>query len=119
MEERRKFARFKAPFRFKYSCAKDSGEFFPGEAKDISMEGIKIVIDGALQIPSDAPISFHILFPEKTLEITGELVWIRDCNGKNEAGIRFIDASDLYKEEINNYILKYHNEEVVKNWRQM
>ena len=114
MQEQRKFVRFNIPSSLETSfCNPDRVKGF---VKDISMKGVKIVVDGSPDILTEAVKLFHFLLPDKTLEISGEVVWQREYSNRKEFGVRFKDAPDSHKEEIYNYIFRHHQQELIQKW---
>ena len=114
----RKFVRFNAPLYLKVS-APDATEGFSAIAKDISMGGVKMVLDTSHQIACDDIFSVFLLLPDKTLPIAGKVMWVKDYGDRKEVGIFFINMPHAYKEDIYNYIFKYHRTEITKKWWQM
>jgi c-di-GMP-binding flagellar brake protein YcgR len=114
----RKFVRFNAPLYLKVT-APEATEGFSAIAKDISMGGIKMVIDASYDIAREDIFSVFLLLPDKTLPITGKVVWVKDYGDRKETGISFINIPPAYKDDIYNYIFKYHRSEITKKWWQM
>ncbi|MDD4295023.1 MAG: PilZ domain-containing protein [Candidatus Omnitrophica bacterium] len=115
MLEKRKFVRFKAPAYCK--CLKvGANADVSGMCKDMSMGGVKIIFDRGRDIKEDIVLEVFILLPDKTVKSVGKIVWVKEYDDKKEAGIKFINISDTYKEDIYGYIFKYYREEVTRHW---
>lgn len=114
MQEKRKFVRFNIPSSLEASfCNPDRVK---GLVKDISMKGVRIVVDGASDAATKAVKLFNFLLPNKTLEISGEVVWQREYSNRKEFGVRFKDPLDSHKEEFYNYIFRHHQQELTQKW---
>jgi len=119
MDEKRRFVRFQVSFPLKFVQDKLSSGV-KGVVKDISMKGLKVVLDRALQFLSEDLSNFHLtLANEKVLKLSGQVVWQKDYPDRREVGIRFAGIPDDHKEDIYNYIFKYHRQELTENWWQM
>ncbi len=119
MDEKRGFMRFQVSFPLKFLQEK-----LPlaakGVVKDISMNGLKVVLDRARQFLSEDLSDFYLtLSNDKVLELSGEVVWQKDYPNRREIGIRFAGIPDGHKEDIYNYIFKYHRQELTQKWWQM
>lgn len=114
----RKFVRFNAPLYLKVSAPSEA-EGFSAIAKDISMGGVKMVLDTSHWVAREDIFSLFLLLPDKTLPVTGKVVWVKDYGDRKEAGISFINIPPAYKEDIYNYIFKYHRTEMTQKWWQM
>ncbi|MDD5195711.1 MAG: PilZ domain-containing protein [Candidatus Omnitrophica bacterium] len=114
----RKFVRFNAPLYLKISFP-NKEESFSAIAKDISLGGAKLVLDLSHKVEREDVLSVFLLLPEKTLNIPGKVVWVKDYIDRKEAGLSFLNFPEIYKEDIYNYIFKYHREEITKKWWQM
>ncbi|MBP7088899.1 MAG: PilZ domain-containing protein [Candidatus Omnitrophica bacterium] len=119
MPEQRKIVRFKAPCHCLLTSQDDFHHQYRGIVKDISMKGLQISLDEPLEFYQDKKVDFNLVFPDKILALTGEVIWRRIQADKSEAGIRFICLPDAYKEEIYNYISKYHHKELARHWWQV
>jgi c-di-GMP-binding flagellar brake protein YcgR len=117
MEDKRKFARFKAGLLLKFSSDESAYEF-SGVVQDISMGGLSVTLDGAVIPLVNCRVNFYLLLPSQTFKISGEIAWVRSYDGKKDVGIRFVHIPDSYKEEIYNYISKYHRQELTQKWWQ-
>ena len=119
MDEKRKFIRFRVSFPFKFA----QDEYFPKAkvtVKDINMKGLKVVLDKAFCSLIEKLTKFHLVLPgDNVLEASGEVIWERDYLDRREAGIRFVHIPDGCKENIYNYISKYHRQELTQEWWQM
>jgi len=112
MDEKRKFVRFKATCRLSLSGT-DSSPEISGVVKDIGMGGARISLDKPFAFSPHTVVSLTIVLPQITLKVSGEVVSQRD---NEEASIRFVRMPDSYKEEIYNYISKYHRKELMDKW---
>jgi c-di-GMP-binding flagellar brake protein YcgR len=115
MENRRKFVRFNASLLLKFGSEESAYEF-QGVVQDISMGGLSVVVDKNLVALVNCRVSFYLLLPSQTFKISGEIAWAQDQGDKKEIGIRFVHIPDSYKEEIYNYISKYHRQELTQKW---
>ena len=119
MDEKRRFIRFQVSFPLKFVQDK-LPLAVKGVVKDISMSGLKVVLDRALQFLSEDLSNFHLtLSNDKVLELAGQVVWQKDYPDRREMGIRFALIPDDHKEDIYNYIFKYHRQELTQKWWQM
>jgi len=119
MDEKRGFMRFRVSFPLKF-VQKELPLAVKGVVKDVSMNGLRVVLDRALQFLSEDLSSFHLtLANDKVLELSGRVVWQKDYPDRREIGIRFAGIPDDHKEDIYNYIFKYHRQELVQKWWQM
>ena len=119
MDEKRGFMRFQVSFPLKFVQDKLSSAV-KGVVKDISMKGLKVVLDKALQFLSEDLNNFQlILANDKVLKLSGQIVWQKDYPDRRELGIRFAGIPDDHKEDIYNYIFKYHRQELIEKWWQM
>lgn len=119
MDEKRGFLRFRVSFPFKFIREKLSSEV-EGRVKDISMNGLKVVLDKALHFLVEDLTNFHlVLSDDKTLKISGEVMWQKDYLDRREVGIRFVQIPGGHKEDIYDYIFKYHRQELTQEWWQM
>lgn len=117
MAERRRTPRFKAPIHIKYSLPNYSEEEFSALSEDISLGGVKVLLNKAVGTPLHSLVKLNLLLPNQTLSVQGELLWVHDKDSTDkEAGIAFLNIPDSYKEEIFNYIFKYHKEEIMRSW---
>tara|TARA_B100000315_G_scaffold259771_1_gene317129 strand:- start:2701 stop:3054 length:354 start_codon:yes stop_codon:yes gene_type:complete len=116
MVERRKYVRFRASFLFKFKNHAPNGA--QGVVKDVSMSGLRVVLDKSVELDSNSQLNFYLLLPSQTFEISGETVWVDIFDNRKEAGIHFTNIADSYKEDIYNYISKYYREELVHKWWQ-
>ena len=112
MEDKRKFVRFKATCRIQFSETDPSLDV-SGTIKDISMGGARVSLDKPFEFPPNTVVSLTMVLPQNTLKISGEIVGQGD---KKEVSIRFVRMPDAYKEEIYNYISKYHRKELMNKW---
>jgi c-di-GMP-binding flagellar brake protein YcgR len=110
MKERRKSVRVGFPFCILYSNV-DSAREIPGVAKDISVDGAKIVIDTSIDIFPGSSVSLSILLPETALNISGKVVWERNIGKKRELGVCFERISKQNQENIHHYIFRYIRQE--------
>lgn len=115
MDGKRKFVRFKAPLHCKYSRLESNVERSV-MADDISMGGMKIVAEQSAGLPTDSILNIYLLLPNRTLKVLGKTVWVKDYQDRVEAGIRFIQIYDSYKQEIYDYIFKYHPDQITQRW---
>ena len=123
MDEKRGFMRFQVSFPLKFVQDK-LPLAVKGVVKDVSMNGLKVVLDRAwdrtLQFLSEDLSNFHLtLANDKVLELSGQVIWQKDYPDRREVGIRFAGIPDDYKEDIYNYIFKYHRQELTQRWWQM
>jgi c-di-GMP-binding flagellar brake protein YcgR len=118
MEEKRKFARFHTPIYLKYRMS-DSSKEYAGIVKDISMGGLRVVVDKALDISLDNVLTLYLLIPDSTLKVSARVAWTKDFEDRKEVGASFVNIPDAYKENIYNYIFKYYRDEVSQKWWQM
>lgn len=119
MDEKRGFMRFQVSFPLKFLQEK-LPLAVKGVVKDISMKGLRVVMDRALQFLSEDLNNFNLtLSNEKVLELSGQVVWQKDYPDRREIGIQFAGIPDDHKEEIYNYIFKYHRQELTQKWWQM
>ncbi|UCC94905.1 MAG: PilZ domain-containing protein [Candidatus Omnitrophota bacterium] len=115
IQERRQFVRFRVPFYLKCSSSKDAEEI-SAMAKDVSMGGLKVVLDRALDVVPENAILLSFLLPSRTLRVSGKVVWTKSYEDRKEAGVCFINIPDDHKEDIYNYIFKYYREELTRHW---
>ncbi|MDP8290447.1 MAG: PilZ domain-containing protein [Candidatus Susulua stagnicola] len=119
MDEKRGFMRFQVAFPLKFIQSKLSVTV-KGIVKDISMNGLKVILDRTLQFLSGDSNDFHLtLAADNVLEFSGQIIWQKDYPDRREIGIRFICIPDDHKEDIYNYIFKYHRQELTQKWWQM
>ena len=119
MDEKRGFVRFRVSFPFKFVREKLSSEV-EGRVKDISMNGLKVVLDKALHFLVEDLANFHLVLPDdRILKISGEVMWQKDYLNRREIGIRFAHITNDHKEDIYDYISKYHRQELTQKWWQM
>ena len=117
MQNRRKLIRFKATFILKFSAYETACEF-QGVVKDISMGGVRVVVDKSLEPLVNCMVSFYLLLPRQTFKIDGEIAWAKEYEDRKEIGIQFVHIPDSYKEEIYDYISKYYRKELTQKWWQ-
>jgi c-di-GMP-binding flagellar brake protein YcgR len=115
MEERRQYVRFEAPFCVEYKKP-PLNEKFQGVIKNISIGGARILLDTSFDISPCSLASIFLLLPEITLNIKGEVVWVRKTGNKKEVGVRFVNLPDTHKDDIYRYIFRYFKEEYTKKW---
>jgi c-di-GMP-binding flagellar brake protein YcgR len=46
----------------------------------------------------------------------GRIAWVAQKEREKEAGINFINLTDVHKEDIYNYIFRYYREELTNKW---
>ena len=115
MLEKRKFVRFKVPFHIQFK--RDNQINQPqGIVKDISMGGLRVVVDEFLDYSTDYLVCFYLFLPGKTFKLYGKITWMRGYNDKKEAGIQFARIPDTYKQDIQEHISKYHLSELTHKW---
>jgi len=95
MDEKRRFVRFRAPFCISFS-AKDSSRELPGVIRDISMGGVRVLLDTPLDILPDILISLYILLPRNTLRLLGRVVWTKAHDGRKEIGVCFVPTKKIF-----------------------
>ncbi|MFH1519214.1 MAG: PilZ domain-containing protein [Candidatus Omnitrophota bacterium] len=119
MDEKREFVRFRVSFPFGFGQDEIPSEI-KATVKNISMSGLKVVFDESLHLLAEGLTKFHLILPDnKTLDFSGEVIWQKDFPDRKEAGIRFEYISDSHKEDIYDYIFKYHRQELTQKWWQM
>jgi len=119
MDEKRGFMRFHVSFPLKFIKDKLPSAV-KGVVKDISMNGLKVVLDRARQFLFEDLSKFYLsLTDDKVLELSGQVVWQKDYPDRREVGIRFAGIPDDYREDIYSYIFKYHRQELTQKWWQM
>ena len=118
MSEKRGFLRFKVSFPFKVE-GKELGYQFEGKVKDISMQGVRITLDKSLGVLVSESKFLDILLPDRILRVKGEVAWEKEFNDRKEIGIHFSNIADDHKEDIYDYILKYHRPELTQQWWSM
>ncbi len=119
MNEKREFMRFRVSFPFGFNQNEIPSEI-KATVKNISMNGLKVVLDKSLHFSGEDLTKFQLILPDnKTLDFSGEVVWQKDFLDRREVGIRFEYISDSHKEDIYNYIFKYHRQELTQKWWQM
>ena len=106
MKERRQYVRVGFPFCILYSNT-DSVQEIPGVAKDISIDGAKIVLDTSIDIFPGSIVSLSILLPETALNTSGKVVWERNIGRKREIGVCFDNISAKCRQDIDRYVFKY------------
>lgn len=119
MPEQRKIVRFRAPCHCLLTSQDNFRHQHRGIVRDISMRGLCISLDEPLEFYQNKKLDFNLIFPDKILTLAGEVIWKRVQTDKSEAGIRFLCLPDTCKEEIYNYISKYHNKELTQHWWQV
>jgi len=85
-------------------------------AKDVSMGGVKILLDKSQKVLPSSLVCLYFLLPKETLKINGEIVWEKEYPDRKEAGMRFTQIPDSYKEDIFNYVSKYYPQELNRCW---
>jgi len=118
MRQERKFVRFTTPLRVKIIPNKLNSEIL-AVAKDISLGGLKIILDKSLDISCGDIFDVCLLFPDRSVFVSGKVVWVKDYIDRKEIGFCFSNLRDSYKEDIYNYIFKYYPKEITKKWWQM
>lgn len=119
MNEKREFLRFQVSFPFKFTQEEDGLEF-KATVKNLSMSGLKVILDKSLSLAFKGVANFHlVLSNSNVLDIAGEIVWQKDYMDRKEVGIRFVHISDSHKEDIYSYIFKHHRRELTQEWLQM
>jgi len=119
MDEKRGFMRFRVSFPLKF-IQDELSAVVKGIVKDISMSGLKVVLEQARQLLSQDLSNFHLrLDKDKLLKLSGQIVWQKDYPDRREVGIQFVCIPDSNKEDIYNYIFKYHRQELTQQWWQM
>jgi len=119
MNEKRGFMRFQVSFPLKLAQDKLSSAV-KGVVRDISMKGVKVIFDRAPQHLSEDLSKFHLtLDNDKLVKLSGQVVWQKDYPDRREVGIQFAGIPDYHKEDIYNYIFKYHRQELTQRWWQM
>ena len=101
----------------KFSSGESAYEF-QGIVRDISMGGVRVILDKSIEPLVNCLVDFYLMLPSQTFNISGTIAWAKDCGDKKEIGIRFVHIPDSYKEEIYNYISKYHRQELTQKWWQ-
>jgi len=114
MQEKRKFVRFNIPSLLETSFCNPNR--VKGLVKDISMKGVRIVVEGLSNTSIGDIKLFNFLLPNKNLEISGEVVWQKEYSNKKELGVRFKDTLDSHKKEFYNYIFRHHQQELTQKW---
>ena len=119
MDEKRGFMRFQVSFPLKVA-QNELPVSVKGVVKDISMNGLKVILDRTLQVLSEGLNSFYLtLADDNILEFSGQVIWQKDYPDRREIGIKFVCIPDDHKEDIYNYIFKYHRQELTQKWWQM
>lgn len=119
MDEKRGFVRFQVSFPLKFIQDK-LPLAVKGVVKDISMNGLKVVLGRTLQFLSEDLSNFHLtLADDKVVELSGRVIWQKDYPDRREVGMRFADIPDNHKEDIYNYIFEYHRQELIQKWWQI
>ena len=116
-KEKRKLVRFKAPFYVKYTQF-DSSQGLSAIAKDISMQGMRILVDNVLGLKGQDVVCISFILPGQTLQICGKVVWVGEYNDRIEAGVLFLNISDGCKQSILDYVFKYFPQELTRRWWQ-
>lgn len=115
MPENRKFTRFKTTLYVRYSPLNSDREFC-AIAKDISMAGIRLLLDKNLSLNADDFITLYLLIPQITIKVTGRVAWSAVKEDEKEIGVNFVNLADAHKEDIYNYIFKYYRQELTNKW---
>ncbi len=110
--------RFKVLFPFR-SDTQGEVAAIEGLVKDISMAGIKIVLNKSLRFLANNLEIFYFHLPDKILKVSGRLIWQREFEDRREAGVKFIYISDYDKKDIYEYIYQHHRQELTQKWWQM
>ena len=118
MNEKRDFLRYDISLPFGFSF-EDNPISLRGAIKDISLKGIRVVVDESLEFLQEGHKFFYLFLPNKSLKVCGEIVWQKDHEDRREMGICFRHISQGHKEDICRYIFKYHQRESVQGWWQM
>ena len=105
--------RFKAPLYVKCKL-RASKKIFSAIAKDISMKGIKLLIERPRTVKTQAPLMINILLPSKSLKVRGKTKWIKSYPDRTEAGISILEAPSTYKADILSYITQYYPYELTR-----
>ena len=113
--ERRRYPRFETGIFVKYHRLAEN-KFIDCCAKDINYKGLRLVIEEDLSLGDF--VQLHLCLPGRPhLEILGKVVWEKQFKpGCKEAGIVFVNLPDHFKDEIFEYIYKYHRQEFIKHW---
>lgn len=116
-QEKRQVVRFKAPFYVKYNYASsaESGDF-SAIAKDVSMKGVRILLEKSLRLVPDEILSLYFLFPSKRVNIYGKVMWAKEYDDRREAGVSFVSIPDQHKQDIHDYIFTYYPQEFTRRW---
>ena len=80
------------------------------------MCGISIVLDKNTSLCADDFITLYLLIPQVTIKVMGRIAWVAQKEREKEAGINFINLTDVHKEDIYNYIFRYYREELTNKW---
>ena len=115
IDEKRQKVRFRAKLPARLVVGESLCDF-QGVVQDINMGGLRVSVDSTFIFVDNRPISIYLFLPNETFEVSGELLWTRYFNGKKELGIRFTRIPDSYKEDIYNFIFKYHRQELTQKW---
>ncbi|MBD3246087.1 MAG: hypothetical protein GF333_03660 [Candidatus Omnitrophica bacterium] len=118
MEEKRKCIRFQAPFCVQFT---DHSSVNPcqGVIKDISMGGVRLLLDTDSAIRPAASCAIDFFLPGKSVKVNGNVVWCRDHSSRREVGLCFRFASDSVKQEIYENIFKVFPREFTSRWWKM
>jgi c-di-GMP-binding flagellar brake protein YcgR len=114
-KNRRTAVRFKSPFYIRYSCQRNS-ENCSAIAKDVSMKGVKLLLDSELDLEAKDKLSLNCLLPRRCLTVKGEVKWTKTYSDRKEAGILFTNIPDHHKQEIHDYIYEYYPQELTRRW---
>jgi len=117
MEEKRKFIRFQAPFCVQYSVEGMAQEF-SGVIKDISMGGVRLILDTASNVAPNSAAGLSIMFPDETFKVAGKVVWSKDSGEMKEVGFCFGASTEAGRERAHQHILKHFKEQMTRGWWQ-
>jgi len=102
-EEKRKFLRFECLVPVELIEIEGSrGDAGPAMIKDVSREGIRVVLDMAAQPQPGSGLEFKIHNPEqgRSSSLNGEVIWARPKSGKIEIGLKIKDVDECAKADL-------------------
>ena len=118
MTEKRRFARFKVTLRVKCT-PQDSVHEYDAIGEDISMGGVKIVLDKSVEIAPETTVALQLYLPKVILEVKGKVAWIEETEDKKKFGIKFQQLPDHYRVDIYEFISRYSREQLTRMWWQV
>jgi len=105
MKEKRKFPRIKIPLCAQYKTADIQPYGIPAVIRDISFEGVRLIVDTPREISLNPKAHLEIIFPQETLNVPMQLVWSKKHSlTQQEAGFSLINPPKKYRDLIYNYI---------------